>query len=304
MNSKLKTTVGRISFSWKKSIWLYCILLSICFIDFSLLQWRDFALNTILLFLTVGIGHSVGLHRGLIHKSYKTSNFFKNFSLFLFVFTGLGSPLSWLKQHYYRDYWQNRLDSPRYFQYKHSLITDYWWNLHLKFVPNDLDRYDIPKTDLASQMIKWLDKTWYLHYLTFMFILYLLLGFNSMLFVTTLRTAITILGHWYIGYASHKFGYSRHEIKNADESGYNDILLGLISFGEGFHNNHHAHPTSAKFSMKWYEVDLGWILTWVLSKLGIVFHVKTLDGTLKSTAKKHHKTAWKFPNININKFSK
>ena len=65
---------------------------------------------------------------------------------------------------------------------------------------------------------------------------------------TCLRTSTIILGHCYIGYASHKYGYSRHIIKDADESGYNDIFLGLISFGEGFHNNHHAFPTSAKFS--------------------------------------------------------
>ncbi|AUP80301.1 fatty acid desaturase [Flavivirga eckloniae] len=297
MNKKLQTSAGTIFFSWKKSIWLYCMILPICFIDFSLIQWRDVLISIVLLFLTVGIGHSVGLHRGIIHKSYKTSNFFKNLSLYLFILTGLGSPLSWLKQHYYRDYWQNRMDCPRYFQYKHSLITDYWWNLHLTFVPNDLKRYEIPKKDLNSAIIHWLDKTWYLHYLAFMFIFYALIGFNSMLFVMSLRTSITILGHWYIGYASHKYGYSRHEIKNADESGYNDVLLGLISFGEGFHNNHHSYPTSAKFSTKWYEVDLGWILAWCLSKLGIIYKVKTQEGTLKPTAKKHDKIVWRFPNI-------
>lgn len=295
MNSKLKTPVGEIKFSLKKTIWLYLMFFSIVFIDFSKFELKDLIINLILLFLTVGIGHSVGLHRGIIHKAYKTSKYFRWFSLHLFVLTGLGSPLSWLKQHYYRDYWQNRTDCPRYFQYNHSLITDYWWNLHLTFKPKKTSRYNIPKEDLNDPIILWLNKTWYLYYFMFMLTLYFAIGVNSMLIVTTLRTSVIIIGHWYIGYASHKYGYARHEIEKADESGYNDIILGLISFGEGFHNNHHSHPTSAKFSMKWYEIDFGWMLVWMLLKLNIITKVKTTNNTLKSTAKKFDKILWKFP---------
>lgn len=118
-----------------------------------------------------------------------------------------------------------------------------------------------------------------------------------MLFLVFLRIAIVILRHWYIGYASHKYGYSRHKIKGADESGYNDILLGLFSFGEGFHNNHHSYPKSAKFSTKWYEIDLGWIIIWGLKALKIITSVNTQKGNLKVTAKKYKKVLWKFPTL-------
>ncbi|MBV7270287.1 fatty acid desaturase [Winogradskyella luteola] len=297
MNYILKTPYGNINFSWKKSIWLYLMLFPIIFIDYSLVSLSDVTLNIVLLFLTVGIGHSVGLHRGIIHKSYKTSKVFRNISLYLFVLTGLGSPLNWLKQHYYRDYWQNRLDCPKYFQYKHSLITDFYWNLHLTFIPKDINRYNIPKEDLNDSTILWLHKTWYLNYLFFMIVLYLIIGINSMLIATCLRTSVIILGHWYIGYASHKYGYSRHRIQGADESGYNDILLGLISFGEGFHNNHHSHPTSAKFSTKWYEIDFGWVIVWFLIKFKIIKNVKSQKGNLKPTAIPFEKTNWKLPKL-------
>ena len=78
MNKNLKTPFGKIDFSWRKTLWLYTMIFPILFIDFSSIQWQDLALNILLLFLTVGIGHSVGLHRGIIHKSYKTSKTFRN----------------------------------------------------------------------------------------------------------------------------------------------------------------------------------------------------------------------------------
>lgn len=295
MNSKLNTNIGKINLSWKKCLWLYFMIIPTFFIDFTEFDFQDLMLNLTLLFITVGIGHSVGLHRGIIHKSYKASNLFRTISLYCFVFTGLGSPLTWLKQHYFRDYWQNRKACPKYFQYKHSLITDYWWNLHLSFKPTNLERYQIPYEDINDSTILWLHKTWYIYYILFMMTLYFLLGFNSMLIATSLRTSVIILGHWYIGYASHKYGYARHKIENADESGHNDILLGLISFGEGFHNNHHSFPTSAKFSSKWYEIDFGWLLIILFSKAKLIYGVKTQQGNLKSTAKVLKKTMWTLP---------
>ncbi|TYA69824.1 fatty acid desaturase [Seonamhaeicola marinus] len=292
---QLQTDHGHVKVSWKKIVWLYLMLFPVLFIDFSSINSVDIILNIVLLFLTVGIGHSVGLHRGIIHKSYKTTERFRRISLYLFVLTGLGNPLNWLKQHYYRDYWQNRKDCPKYFQYKHSLATDYWWNLHLTFIPISNLRYKIPQHELNDPFIKWLSKTWAFHYILFCVLLYFLIGFNSMLIATSLRTSCIILGHWYIGYASHKYGYARHVIKGADESGYNDIFLGLLSFGEGFHNNHHAFPSSAKFSSKWYEIDFGWSIVWLLKKTKIITEVKTQKNNLKKTAIKSKRTYWKLP---------
>ena len=295
MSDRLKTPTGSITFSWKKTLWLYVILVPIFFIQWDQIDTLAIVLSATLLFLTVGIGHSVGLHRGVIHKSYTSPRTFRNVSMYLFVLTGMGSPLSWLKQHYFRDYWQNRDDCPRYFQYRHSILTDYWWNLHLQYTPNDLDRYQIPEQDLNDPWLRWLHKTWVLHNLGLMSLIFLLTDLNTTLLAVFLRSGLVILGHWFIGYISHTVGYSRYRIDGADESGYNDLVLGLISFGEGFHNNHHSHPSSAKFSMKWYEIDFGWYLIAFLRALKIISNVKSQKATLKTTAIPFETTYWKFP---------
>jgi hypothetical protein len=56
-----------------------------------------------------------------------------------------------------------------------------------------------------------------------------------------------------------------------------------LSFGEGWHNNHHAHPVSARHGLAWYEIDLNWYGIWTLKKLGLARKVYTI----KLPAKPH-----------------
>lgn len=291
----LTSKKGKVYFNHFKTLWLYIMVIASTGINFKTLTWHAYLLSALLTLISVGIGHSVGLHRGIIHKSYTPKKWFRNFSIFCAVLTGLGNPINWLKQHYYRDYWQNRKDCPRYFRYQHSLITDYWWNLHLSFKPNNSKIYNIPKADLDDPALLFFNNTWHLTYIGVFLLIVYFFNWNTALFAMCLRTVIITLGHWFIGYASHTHGYASHKIKNADESGYNNLLLGYLSFGEGFHNNHHTYPTSAKFSSAWYEIDLGWVMVCLLQKFGVITDVKTQTHTKKPTAIAHPKTVWRSP---------
>jgi stearoyl-CoA desaturase (delta-9 desaturase) len=53
----------------------------------------------------------------------------------------------------------------------------------------------------------------------------------------------------------------------------NNLLVALLTFGEGWHNNHHAHPVSARHGLKWYEIDMNWYGIWALKKMGLARHV-------------------------------
>lgn len=290
---------GTLKFSLKKTVWLYLMIVPSFFIDWTQLSIEIIIVGLGLTFFTICLGHSIGLHRGVIHKSYKTSNLFKNILVYCFVLTGLGGPISWMKLHYYRDYWQNRKSCPKYFAYEHSLFKDFWWNLHLSFTPDDINKYKIPKEDFNNKWFNWLEKTWYIHNIALAVIIYIITDLNTVLVLICFRSAMTILGHWYIGYASHKYGYAHFEIHNAKESAFNDIILGLVSFGEGFHNNHHAHPSSAKFGVKWYEFDVGWYTVQLLQKMNLINQVKTHENhkTLKENAEVRHSILCKAPRV-------
>ena len=266
--------LGRTRLSWPKVIWLYLVIVpSIVFITRSLsFKWS--LVSALFTLITVCLGHSVGLHRGVIHKAFKMNKYVRGALLYLFVHTGLGGPKSWLKLHYVRDYWQNQTTAPAYFMYHHNLLKDYYWNLHLSYKPESLDRYGVPAEDLNDPWMNFLEKTWYLHVLGLAAFIWMVFGFEAMIITMCVRIALTQLGHWFVGYISHIRGYRNFDISDVDETGFNNWLLGVFSFGEGFHNNHHACPSSARLGMRWFEFDLGWMAVLTLEKLHLIYDVK------------------------------
>jgi fatty-acid desaturase len=269
----------RLTTAWFHGCWLYGNLAIGLGWGLPHLTWQRSLASMGLMLLTVGLGHAVGLHRGIIHRAFQTSRFWRGVLAYLSVQAGVGGPISWLKSHYYRDYWQNQPASPAYFRYDHPIWQDFHWNHHLALHSVDDAVYDIPPADLHDPWLVWLEKTWVLHVLTLAGLVWWGFGFEAMAAVVCLRVAVSMLGHWFVTYVSHTSGYARYHVAGAAESGYNNLLLGVLSFGEGFHNTHHAHPRSARMGTAWYELDLGWLLVRGMEVLGLVWAVEAAGRT-------------------------
>lgn len=234
------------------------------------------SLALLLTLLTLCLGHSVGLHRGVIHRAYETGPVVRGALAWLFVLSGLGGPLSWARLHAVRDYWQNRRDCPPYFAYRHGLLRDFGWNLHCRFEGADdraLDR--LPPDVLRDPWLRFLEATWPLHVLALAALIAATLGPGAAALCVCARTAAGIVGHWFVGYAAHAWGEQPHAVPGAAESGTNLRLLGVLSFGEGFHNNHHAFPHSARMGRGRGQFDLGWTALRGLRALGLVRELRT-----------------------------
>ena len=280
--------VGQVRFDLGKTFWLWGMLVGALPFGLPAATLSTCAVGAALTFLTLCVGHSVGLHRGVIHRTYQASPLVQGGLLYLFVLMGLGGPLSWARLHAVRDYWQNRLDCPPYFAYRHSLARDFFWNLHLGFRPSD-DRALalLPAGIFEDRWLRFLERTWPLHVMGSFAILGLTLGPAGVAVAGCCRVAASILGHWAVGYMAHAWGEHRYTIAGATESGTNVWALGVLSFGEGFHNNHHAFPASARMGMKPLDLDLGWLTVLVLEQLGLVKGVSASDriGTRGAEAK-------------------
>jgi fatty-acid desaturase len=98
------------------------------------------------------------------------------------------------------------------------------------------------------------------------------------------RTAAGMLGHWFVGYAAHTWGERRFVVVGASESGTNLPVLGVLSFGEGFHNNHHAFPRSPRMGLRAREFDLGWLSLLLLERAGLARGVRAAEPRLEPEA--------------------
>lgn len=268
--------VGRVRFDLGKTLWLWGMLVPGVIAAPFLATPVTLGLSFLLTVITLCLGHSVGLHRGLIHRTYEAGPLVRGALAYLFVLSGLGGPLSWARLHAVRDYWQNHEDPPPYFAYGHSLARDFHWNLHLRFESAD-DRAlaRLPPDVLADPWLRFLDRTWPLHVLELAGVLFAVLGPGGVALCVCVRTAVALIGHWFVGYAAHTWGERRYTIPGAKVSGTNVWLLGVLSFGEGFHNNHHAFPGSARLGLRVHELDLGWLALRAMARLGLVRNLRT-----------------------------
>jgi len=96
-------------------------------------------------------------------------------------------------------------------------------------------------------------------------------GLSMMVWGTFLRVVVGLHATWFVNSATHMYGARRFETRDDSR---NNWWVALLTGGEGWHNNHHAHPVSARHGLAWYEFDVNYYCIWVLSKLGLAQKVQ------------------------------
>lgn len=260
--------------AWDKIVWLYLMLIPSVTLGWVALSVERAVICGAFGGVTLCLGHSVGLHRGVIHGAYQSSRWFRNLLVWLGVLTGVGGPLSMIRMHQSRDHWQNQPQSHPYFAYHHHMLRDFYWNLHTRFDPPAPHVHDDFARFESDRFLVWMERTWRAQILALAALLWATLGWEWVVVGVCMRTSAGILGHWSINYFTHRMGYMRYRLPGATEEGRNIRLLGWFSFGEGFHNNHHAYPASARMGHGGDEWDLGWAAIRLFEALGLVWGVK------------------------------
>src|SRR5579862_9131349 len=110
--------------------------------------------------------------------------------------------------------------------------------------------------DLARDKFHvWITKYHYLPIGTLGILLFALGGLQLVLWGIFFRTVLGLHATWLVNSATHLWGSRRFATRDHST---NNLLVALLTFGEGWHNNHHANPTSARHGLRWYEVDMNW----------------------------------------------
>ncbi len=264
---------GEVSWSMSKSLW-YSSISIIALTGAS----STLSVDSILIFLfttalVLCLGHSLGMHRKLIHNSFECPLWLEYFMVYCGVLTGLSGPISLMETHEMRDWAQRQRQSHPYFGHKSSLFIDAWWQLHCDITLKNTPQFKPEPRVAEDRFYQFLEKTWMLQQLPIMLLLYLWGGWPYVFWGGFLRVFACITGHWLIGYFAHNDGHQQWRVEGASVQGYNIPFCGLITMGECWHNNHHAYPGSAKLGLQSKQSDPGW---WVLRALEKIKLVKQL----------------------------
>jgi stearoyl-CoA desaturase (delta-9 desaturase) len=131
-----------------------------------------------------------------------------------------------------------------------------------------LSRY-VP--DLTKDKVHvWLTKYHYTSNIILGAILFAIGGLPFLFWGVFVRVVVGLHATWTVNSITHMWGSRRFATKDLST---NNFLIALLTFGEGWHNNHHAHPVSARHGLTWYEIDLNWYGIWALKKLGLARHI-------------------------------
>ena len=113
--------------------------------------------------------------------------------------------------------------------------------------------------------------------------LYFYGGLPMVLWGVCLRIVVGLHATWLVNSATHMWGKRRFQTRDDSR---NNWWVALMTFGEGWHNNHHAHPTSARHGLAWYEFDPSWLSLKVLKALGLATNVRVAKLDNKLTERK------------------
>lgn len=273
-NKKESAFEGEVTWSPVKSIWFMTnfalvILVAPFYITTSAIFVFIFFTSATLCF-----GHSLGMHRLLIHRSYECPLWMEYLFVYLGVLVGMAGPIGMLKQHDLRDWAQRQPNCHKYLRHGSSFLKDAWWQLNCELKLNHPPQFHIEPRIVNSQFYKYLESTWLLQAILPAVPLYLIGGFSWVLWGLCARTVVSIGGHWLVGYFAHNQGEKTWAVNGAAVQGHNIRVAGLISMGEAWHNNHHAYPGSAMLGLHRDEPDPGWWVLNALHNLGIVKNIK------------------------------
>jgi stearoyl-CoA desaturase (delta-9 desaturase) len=238
---------------------------------FFFFDWTALWVALILHWMALTFGIGMGYHRLLTHRAFKVPKAIEYFLTICGTLTLEGGPLFWVGTHRVHHQHSDKDGDP------HSPRHGAWWAHMLWIVFGEGNHNNTAMMakyapDLARDPFhRWLN-TWHWVPLTVLGVaLFALGGLPMLLWGVFLRVTVGLHFTWMVNSITHIWGSRRFSTRDDSR---NNVLVALLTFGEGWHNNHHAHPTSARHGLAWYELDVTWLQIRLLKALGLASNVK------------------------------
>ena len=234
---------------------------------FFFFTWKALAIAAVLWFVSICLGIGVGYHRLLTHRGYKAHKALEYFLAVCGTLALEGGPLYWVVNHRVHHQFADQHGDP------HTPRDGGWWShagwvLHGKGLDGQTALFSKYAPDLMRD--KFLMALSKYHWVPLVVLAVGLLaagGWPWLLWGVFFRVTFGLHATWFVNSATHMWGTRRFATRDDSR---NLWWVALLTGGEGWHNNHHANPVSARHGLAWYELDPNYYCIWALGKLGLV----------------------------------
>lgn len=237
-------------------------------------SWENVAALLIGNWIVGSLGVGLGWHRLLTHRGFKSPKWLEYFLTTMGTMSIQDSPDKWVATHRMHHAFVETEQDP------HSTRGGFWWAQIGWIVwgtAQDHDEATLKRyvPDLQKDRFHaLLNRFYYVPIIISAFLLFAIGGWSMVVWGVFGRVVLGWHTTWFVNSISHMWG--KREFETRDDS-TNNWIVALLTFGEGWHNNHHAYPTSARHGLKWYQFDMNWITIRVFKKLGWAWDIKVYE---------------------------
>jgi fatty-acid desaturase len=234
-------------------------------------SWKALACFVVLWFLAYNVGIGMCYHRLLTHRGYRVPKLLEYAMTVCATLALEGGPIFWVSLHRVHHQLSDQEGDP------HTPQEGGWW-AHIGWIMSGdslnaetdaLARY-VP--DLTrDRFYVWLSKYHWIPLVVAGLVCLAVAGWPGLFWGIFLRTTLGLHSTWLVNSATHMWGSRRFQTRDDSR---NSWWVALLTGGEGWHNNHHAHPVSARHGLAWYEMDVNYYLIWAMKKVGLAKEVK------------------------------
>ena len=251
-------------------------------------SWQNLAATLIIWWVASSWGIGIAYHRLLTHRGFTTSKWMMRFLATCGTLGLQSGPISWVTTHRLHHAFTDTDKDP------HSPNKGAWWaHMGWIFKGTGQNQPEAVRQRYSPDLMKdpylvFIDKYYYVSTLILAAGLFAFGGLTMVLWAVVLRIVVSWHFTWMVNSVTHIWGSRRFDSRDDSR---NNGLVAAVTFGEGWHNNHHAFPRSAKHGLTWKEIDLNWYQLQLMEKLGLISNVYAYDLETESETPKEMRQA-------------
>ncbi|AXB80193.1 acyl-CoA desaturase [Novosphingobium sp. P6W] len=255
--------------TWHGSMMVISLVLAPVFIS-----WSALGVFLVLTGASLLLGHSIGFHRLMIHRSFACPLWLERALVWIGTLVGMSGPFWMIRTHDLRDWAQRQRECHDYLAHRRPMLIDAWWQLHCRLELANPPAFDLGRAG-RDRFYRLLERTWMVQQVPVGIALYLAGGLPWVIWGMCVRVSVCVTGHWFVGHLAHRRGPQSWLVETAGVQAHDVPWAAIPTMGEAWHNNHHAFPGSARIGLYPGQSDWGYQVIAMLEKLGFVWDVVT-----------------------------